>query len=125
MLDVFVKHGHNEVDNARVYCEGTSEEYLGKVSSKPVSLLFSISAVFLLLRYRSNRFEILQVDWKSRGIIIDTKLYPLPDFKGKPIKHNEECIREHIEAQLKNIKTDCLDMWYLRSSPFVDMSDFL
>jgi len=32
MLDVFVKHGHNEVDNARVYCGGTSEEYLGQVS---------------------------------------------------------------------------------------------
>jgi len=92
MLDVFVKHGHNEIDTARVYCGGTSEEYLG------------------------------QVDWKSRGIIVDTKLYPFPDFLGKPIVHTEECIREHIEIQLKAIKTDCIDMWYLhgpdRSTPY-------
>ncbi|GAA5949565.1 hypothetical protein JCM3765_002705 [Sporobolomyces pararoseus] len=92
MLDVFVKHGHNEVDSARVYCGGTSEEYLG------------------------------QIDWKSRGIIVDTKLFPFPDFLGKPIKHTEECIREHIEIQLANIKTECIDMWYLhgpdRSTPY-------
>jgi aryl-alcohol dehydrogenase-like predicted oxidoreductase len=29
ILDTFQKHGHNEVDSARVYGEGSSEEYLG------------------------------------------------------------------------------------------------
>jgi aryl-alcohol dehydrogenase-like predicted oxidoreductase len=47
ILDVFQKHGHYEIDSARVYCGGTSEEYLGAI------------------------------EWKERGIVMDTKLYPM------------------------------------------------
>lgn len=47
MLDVLQKHGHNEIDSARVYGGGSSEEYLG------------------------------QLRWQERGIIMDTKLSPL------------------------------------------------
>ena len=43
---MFQKHGHYEIDSARTYTGGTSEEYLGKI------------------------------DWKSRGLVMDTKLYP-------------------------------------------------
>lgn len=46
ILDVFQAHGHNEVDTARFYAEGTSEEFLG------------------------------ELDWKKRGIVMDTKYYP-------------------------------------------------
>ncbi len=46
LLDVFQKHGHDEVDTARVYGGGTSEEYLGAV------------------------------DWQKRGIKMETKFYP-------------------------------------------------
>ena len=68
ILDVFQQHGHYEVkpsdfifrrrrmpntslvpmqiDTARVYTRGTSEEYLG------------------------------QIGWKERGLVMDTKLYP-------------------------------------------------
>lgn len=63
ILDVFQAHGHYEVriarppptkkiltlyqlDTARVYCAGTSEEMLG------------------------------DLDWKKRGLVMDTKLYP-------------------------------------------------
>lgn len=46
ILDVFQAHGHNEVDTARVYGGGSSEEYLG------------------------------QLDWQKRGITMDTKLSP-------------------------------------------------
>jgi aflatoxin B1 aldehyde reductase len=31
ILNVFASHGHSEIDTARVYCSGTSEEYLGKI----------------------------------------------------------------------------------------------
>jgi aflatoxin B1 aldehyde reductase len=31
ILDIFVKHGHREVDTARVYGDGTCEQYLGKL----------------------------------------------------------------------------------------------
>lgn len=46
ILDVFQKHGHTEIDTARVYTGGTSEEYLGKI------------------------------DWRARGLKLETKLYP-------------------------------------------------
>lgn len=46
MLDLFQKHGHNEVDTARVYGQGSSEEYLGELK------------------------------WQDRGIVMETKLYP-------------------------------------------------
>ncbi|KAF2272826.1 aflatoxin b1-aldehyde reductase [Westerdykella ornata] len=46
VLDVLQAHGHNEIDTARIYAGGSSEEYLG------------------------------QLDLKKRGILIDTKLSP-------------------------------------------------
>ncbi|KAH8193548.1 hypothetical protein TruAng_012287 [Truncatella angustata] len=47
ILDVFQAHGHVEVDTARTYAGGSTEEYLGAL------------------------------DWQSRGIVLDTKLSPL------------------------------------------------
>jgi hypothetical protein len=47
ILDVFQKHGYDEIDSARGYCGGTSEDYLG------------------------------QIGWKERGLVMDTKLYPM------------------------------------------------
>lgn len=46
ILDVFQEFGHSEVDTARVYGGGSSEEYLR------------------------------QLDWQKRGIVMDTKLSP-------------------------------------------------
>ncbi|KAI0669008.1 Aldo/keto reductase [Trametes maxima] len=46
ILDVFQAHGHYEIDTARTYTGGTSEEYLGKIN------------------------------WQKRGLVMDTKLYP-------------------------------------------------
>lgn len=46
ILDIFQKHGHNEVDTARIYGAGSSEEMLA------------------------------DVDWQARGLVMDTKLYP-------------------------------------------------
>jgi len=54
ILDVFQKHGHDEVDTARTYTAGTSEELLGKV------------------------------DWQKRGLIVETKLYPAGPIKHTP-----------------------------------------
>ncbi|KAJ7787235.1 Aldo/keto reductase [Mycena olivaceomarginata] len=46
ILDVFLKHGHRELDTARVYGVGTGEGVLGKTN------------------------------WKEKGILMETKLYP-------------------------------------------------
>jgi len=46
LLDLFQQHGHNQIDTARVYGAGSSEEYLG------------------------------ELHWQDRNLIVDTKLYP-------------------------------------------------
>jgi len=49
ILDVFQKHGHEEVDTARYYAGGTSEAYLGKIG------------------------------WQKRGLVVETKLFAAND----------------------------------------------
>ncbi|KAI0669007.1 Aldo/keto reductase [Trametes maxima] len=91
ILDVFQAHGHYEIDTARTYSGGTSEEYLGKIN------------------------------WQKRGLVMDTKLYPIPAL-GRT--HSPENIRKEIEIELKALKTDSVDMWYLhgpdRTTPYED-----
>ncbi|RPD64667.1 Aldo/keto reductase [Lentinus tigrinus ALCF2SS1-7] len=97
ILDIFQAHGHSEVDTARVYAGGTSEEYLGKV------------------------------DWKKRGLAMGTKLYPMTDPRGlalglPKITHSPEDLRKQLDLSLKALQTDCLDLWYLhgpdRTTPY-------
>ncbi|EMD32818.1 hypothetical protein CERSUDRAFT_118513 [Gelatoporia subvermispora B] len=99
ILDVFQAHGHYEIDTARVYSGGTSEEYLAKV------------------------------DWQKRGLKMDTKLYPNVAHKqwismtgGTVISHSPEDLRKHLDASLKALNTDTLEMWYLhgpdRTTPY-------
>ncbi|KAH9204792.1 NADP-dependent oxidoreductase domain-containing protein [Leptodontidium sp. 2 PMI_412] len=54
VLDLFLQYGHVEVDTARVYGDGTSEELLS------------------------------EVDWQKRGIVMDTKLYPNVKYTHSP-----------------------------------------
>ncbi|EJD00810.1 Aldo/keto reductase [Fomitiporia mediterranea MF3/22] len=98
ILDVFQKHGHYEVDTARFYGGGTSEEYLGKIN------------------------------WQNRGLVMDTKLYPTTSYTGPPrddmvlISHRPEDLRKYLQIQLKALNTDKIDMWYLhapdRTTPY-------
>lgn len=95
ILDIFQKHGHDEVDTARVYGEGSSEEYLGRIG------------------------------WQSRGLKMDTKLYPTsgrPGMSPENYSHSPEDLREGLMRSLKALKTEKVDMWYLhgpdRTTPF-------
>ncbi|KAJ7343672.1 Aldo/keto reductase [Mycena albidolilacea] len=54
ILDVFLQHGHREIDSARTYCGGTSEEYLG------------------------------QINWQEKGLLIETKLAPRVGITHSP-----------------------------------------
>ncbi|TFK47309.1 Aldo/keto reductase [Heliocybe sulcata] len=85
MLDIFQSHGHYEIDTARVYAGGTSEEYLGKL------------------------------DWQGRGLKMDTKLYPtivgivvLPN-ESSLLKS----LRKHFMESLKALNAKHIDMFYL------------
>ncbi|KAI0351262.1 Aldo/keto reductase [Trametes cingulata] len=98
ILDVFQAHGHYEIDTARTYSGGTSEEYLGKI------------------------------DWKKRGLVMDTKLYPNAASTrwrgagGVKISHSPEDLRKFLDISLKALNTDSIDMWYLhgpdRTTPY-------
>lgn len=94
ILDVFQKHGHKEIDSARFYGQGSSEEYLG------------------------------QVHWKDRGLVMDTKYYPTigRDMTEEQWTHSPEHLRENLMRSLKALQTDHIDMWYLhgpdRTTPY-------
>ncbi|TFY54562.1 hypothetical protein EVJ58_g8789 [Rhodofomes roseus] len=102
IIDVFQAHGHVEVDTARVYNKGTSEEYLGKLN------------------------------WQARGLVVETKLYPSvawfkpgaanPAGADIPITHSPEDLRTHLDASLKALKADHVELWYLhgpdRTTPY-------
>lgn len=89
---MFQKHGHNEVDTARAYGVGSSEEMLG------------------------------ELEWQKRGIIMDTKYFPTANFAASPAMGwttdghlDEKNLRENIEKSLKALKTDQVDLFYLHA----------
>ncbi|OCH85014.1 Aldo/keto reductase [Obba rivulosa] len=98
ILDVFQAHGHDEIDTARGYCSGTSEEYLGRIG------------------------------WQQRGLKMETKLYPNVANKRlqRPgatiISHSPEDLRKFLDTSLQALQTDYLEMWYLhgpdRTTPY-------
>ncbi|KAJ7643367.1 Aldo/keto reductase [Mycena polygramma] len=92
ILDVFLKHGHRELDTARVYCYGTSEATLGKI------------------------------DWQAKGILMETKHYPYPGYPQVTGSHSAENVRKYLKMSLEALNTDKLEMWYLhgpdRSVPY-------
>lgn len=97
MLDVFQKYGHDTVDTARVYGEGSSEEYLGAL------------------------------DCPNHGINLDTKLYPTacrPALSTEHYHHSPEDLRRGLHRSLKALNIKKLNTWYLhgpdRSVPFSD-----
>ncbi|KAJ7149748.1 NADP-dependent oxidoreductase domain-containing protein [Mycena crocata] len=99
LLDVFQKHGHSEVDTARTYGGGTSEEKLGAV------------------------------DWQERGIKMETKFYPTKGkgmgwFYPDELTHSPADLRKALNQSLVALKTDKFHMFYLhgpdRTTPFED-----
>ncbi|PQE07880.1 hypothetical protein CJF32_00003032 [Rutstroemia sp. NJR-2017a WRK4] len=93
MVGIFLEYGHNEIDTARVYGMGSSEEYLGQ----------------------------LQPSYTERGVVMDTKLYP-GSMTGIKITHTADDLRKHLGLSLQALKVDKVDMFYLhgpdRSTPY-------
>jgi aflatoxin B1 aldehyde reductase len=83
VLDVFQEFGHNEIDTARIYGDGSSEEWLGRLH------------------------------WKDRGLIVATKLSPVKRFpilaaglNTKTYTHEPEELRPALLDSLETLKTD-------------------
>ncbi|KAJ5692514.1 hypothetical protein N7462_001937 [Penicillium macrosclerotiorum] len=97
LFDVFQGHGHHEIDTARIYGGGSSEEMIGD--------LF----------------------WKDRGLVVDTKLYPNaggPAAFADAYTHRPEDIRRGLMNSLNALKTEKVNIFYLhapdRNTPFED-----
>ncbi len=90
ILDIFQKHGHNEIDTAIVYGGGSSEQVLGQLlSSGPES---------------------------RRQLVIDTKFSPgTVLFPNVQTTHRPEHLREALKRSLISLKTEKVDMWYLHA----------
>ena len=58
-----------------------------------------------------------EAHWKERGLTLATKCYP-----NEPGTHRAGVIKERLAFSLKELKTDCVDIFYLhaadRSVPF-------
>jgi aflatoxin B1 aldehyde reductase len=97
MIDIFQGHGYNEVDTARHYAGGSSEEFLA------------------------------DIDWEKRGVIMETKLFPTARaaFPGaESYTHSPKDVRRGLIKSLEALKTEKIDMFYLhgpdRKTPFED-----
>ncbi|KAJ7772820.1 NADP-dependent oxidoreductase domain-containing protein [Mycena olivaceomarginata] len=99
LLDLFQKHGHSEVDTARIYTNGTSEEMLGAIS------------------------------WQERGIKMDTKLFPTKGknmgwLTREEWTHSPADLRKGLGNSLAALKASKLHIFYLhapdRSVPYED-----
>ncbi|KAJ3791274.1 Aldo/keto reductase [Lentinula aff. detonsa] len=111
LLDIFRAHGHTDIDSAYFYAGGTSEVVLGKI------------------------------DWKSKGLKLETKLPAIFNEQQKTVhgteetvSHtykvqrsllgwplgadylwNEQDIKIHILKSLKALDTEQLDIFYLHT----------
>ncbi|KAI0859693.1 Aldo/keto reductase [Xylaria cubensis] len=86
VLEVFQRHGHDELDSARAYGEGTTEELLGNLK------------------------------WQNRGLKMDTKLFPTAGHaleKTSGYTHKPEDVRRGLLDSLKALKSDKIEMFYL------------
>jgi len=99
LLDIFQKHGHSEVDTARMYTGGTSEEILGAVG------------------------------WQERSIKMETKLFPTKGknagwLTAEEFTHAPADLRKGLKNSLAALKTDKVYIFYLhgpdRSVPYED-----
>lgn len=94
ILDTFQRHGHNEIDTARIYGGGSSEEMLASLS------------------------------WKQRGLVMDTKLYPNSKSSalGEGYTHSAQDVRRGLANSLQALETENVDIFYLhapdRNIPF-------
>ena len=97
ILDIFQKHGHHEIDTARLYGAGSSEEMLAVA------------------------------DWQKRGLTMGTKLYPsyslaIPSHES--YTHKPGDVRRGLLDSLKALKCEKIDLFYLhgpdRNTPFED-----
>ncbi|CAO1633929.1 unnamed protein product [Sympodiomycopsis kandeliae] len=88
ILDAFKSHGHTELDSARAYCQGTTEEYLASLKVQ------------------------------DQGFVVATKNFPSarnPNFPGEKHDHTKAGVEKAINKSLQALNTSCIDLYYLHA----------
>jgi aflatoxin B1 aldehyde reductase len=89
IIDSFQAHGHSKIDTARIYGAGSSEPLL------------------------------TQAEWQTRGLGIETKLYPTKSIPLSPwdVPYNfgPEDLRAGLNASLSALKASKIDTFYLHA----------
>lgn len=63
--------------------------------------------------YNNGKQEAFTADahWKDRGLTVATKWYP-----REPGAHKPALLRQQLEKSLKELRTDCVDIFYLHAA---------
>ncbi|KAK7044824.1 Aldo/keto reductase [Favolaschia claudopus] len=90
LLDAFQKHGHSEVDTARMYAGGRSEQMLGSFG------------------------------WQARGLKVSTKVFPTKGknmtwLTPDELTHSPADVRTAFNLSLEALKADKIDIYYLHA----------
>ncbi|KAJ4496611.1 NADP-dependent oxidoreductase domain-containing protein [Lentinula lateritia] len=113
ILDEFSKRGHTEIDTARVYCAGTSEEILGQIDWKAKGLKLETKLVA-----RHTEFAQFSLSPPLQHIHIPYPIVPRnpiskPDPNATPnqtpveeIYHTYEDLNKHLLRSLKALNTE-------------------
>lgn len=88
MVDLFQSYGHVDIDTARIYGDGSSEEYLGRLSTAGVNL-----------------------DTK----LFPSAANPKMALVGTPYHHNAHDLRLGLMRSLEALKVPKVHIWYLHS----------
>ena len=83
MLDVFQKHGPDEIDSALMYGGGSSEERLGQLS------------------------------WQERAHHYGHEAQSAREFGPKSYSHKKDDLKPGLLESLQALRTDKVDLWYL------------
>lgn len=99
--------GPDESKGARITSLSSYKEYLDYFQSQ------GYNEVDTARGYVGGKQEAFtrEAGWKERGLKLATKVYP--DVPGK---HKPDVLTEQFEISLKELGTDCVDIFYLHAA---------
>ncbi|KAK6530619.1 hypothetical protein TWF281_007459 [Arthrobotrys megalospora] len=86
LIEIFKSYGHTELDTARMYNEGTSEKYLGKIGTEGLTVATKLYPT------------------AKPGIT-----------NPNATNHTPECINKEISISLTSLNLPSIDLWYLHA----------
>ncbi|KAI8918267.1 Aldo/keto reductase [Powellomyces hirtus] len=101
LLDLFVSHGHNELDTARMYCDGNTEEVLAQLEVQTGATKFSVATKAFPWEKGSHEPEKLKAQFRESLKALNTKRVDIfylhaPDH-ATPYEHTLKAVQELYE----------------------------